>query len=46
MHRDDLLELIRDAGFTPVERDTRYNVLRVYDGPDRSRRDTPQPMPV
>ena len=46
MHRDDLLELIRDAGFVPVERDTRYNVLRVYDGPDPSRRDTPQPMPV
>jgi aminodeoxyfutalosine synthase len=46
MTRDDLLELIRDAGFTPVERDTRYRVLRVYDGPDPSRRDTPQPMPV
>jgi aminodeoxyfutalosine synthase len=46
MHRDDLLDLIRDAGFTPVERDTRYNVIRVFDGPDTGRRDVPQPMPV
>jgi aminodeoxyfutalosine synthase len=46
MHRDDLLEIIRDAGFTPVERDTKYNVIRVFDGPDHTRRDQPQPMPV
>jgi len=46
MHREDLLDLIRDAGFTPVERDTRYNVIRVFDGPDTGRRDVPQPMPV
>ena len=46
MHRDDLLDLIRDAGFTPVERNTRYNVIRVFDGPDAGRRDVPQPMPV
>ena len=31
--RDDLLDLIRDAGFTPVERNTRYEVIREYDGP-------------
>lgn len=31
--REDLLELIREAGFQPVERDTRYNVLREYAGP-------------
>jgi aminodeoxyfutalosine synthase len=31
--RDDLLQLIRDAGFTPVERNTRYQVLRSYPGP-------------
>jgi aminodeoxyfutalosine synthase len=31
--RDDLLDLIRDAGFRPVERNTRYQVLREYDGP-------------
>jgi aminodeoxyfutalosine synthase len=31
--RDDLLNLIRDAGFTPVERNTRYQVLRSYPGP-------------
>jgi len=30
MHRDDLLHLIWDAGFTPVERDTRYNVVKEY----------------
>jgi aminodeoxyfutalosine synthase len=46
MHRDDLLELIRDAGFTPVERDTQYNVIRVFDGPQAGRRDLPEPMPV
>ncbi|HVF18987.1 MAG TPA: aminofutalosine synthase MqnE [Mycobacteriales bacterium] len=33
MSRESLLELIRDAGFRPVERDTRYNVIREYDGP-------------
>lgn len=44
LHRDDLIELIRDAGFVPVERDTRYNVLRIYPGPDPHRRDVPQPM--
>ena len=44
MTRDDLLELIRDAGFRPVERNTRYEVLREYDGPDPDRRETPQPI--
>jgi aminodeoxyfutalosine synthase len=46
MHRDDLLELIRDAGFVPVERNTRYDVVRVYDGPVplAQRRAEPQPM--
>ncbi|MYS83280.1 aminofutalosine synthase MqnE [Embleya scabrispora] len=44
MTRDDLLELIRDAGFRPVERNTRYETLREYEGPDPARRDTPQPM--
>lgn len=46
MSRDDLLELIRDAGFTPVERNTRYEVIRTYDGPDPDRRETPQAMVV
>src|SRR3954463_5704229 len=46
MGREDLLELIRDAGFRPVERDTRYRVLREFDGPDPARRDSPQPMRV
>ncbi len=40
--REDLLALIRDAGFTPVERNTRYQVIKEYDGPDRHRRDVPQ----
>jgi aminodeoxyfutalosine synthase len=44
--REDLLELIRDAGFRPVERTTRYHVVREYDGPDPARRAVPQPMPV
>jgi len=46
MSREDLLELIRDAGFTPVERDTRYNVIREYDGPMplADRRAAPQPI--
>jgi len=44
MTREDLLAVIRDAGFTPVERNTRYEVIRVYDGPDRHRRDVPQPI--
>ena len=33
MTREDLLELIRDAGFPPVERNTRYEVVREYDPP-------------
>ena len=46
MSREDLLALIRDAGFTPAERDTRYNILRVFDGPVplAERRAEPQPM--
>jgi aminodeoxyfutalosine synthase len=31
MHREDLLNLIWDAGFQPVERNTRYEVVREYD---------------
>ena len=31
--RDDLLALIRDAGFRPVERNTRYEIIREYDEP-------------
>jgi aminodeoxyfutalosine synthase len=46
MTRDDLLQLIREAGFRPVERDTRYRVKREYDGPDPALRETPQPMRV
>lgn len=44
MGREDLLELIRDAGFTPVERDTRYQVITTYDPPEAGRRDSPQPI--
>ncbi len=48
MGREDLLELIRDAGFTPVERNTRYEVVREYDPPVAiaERRAQPQPMRV
>src|SRR5690606_31348850 len=28
LRREDLLELIRDAGFRPVERNTRYEIIR------------------
>jgi aminodeoxyfutalosine synthase len=44
MTRDDLLAVIRDAGFRPVERNTRYETLREYEGPDPARRDQPQPI--
>ncbi|MEZ0107182.1 aminodeoxyfutalosine synthase [Catenulispora sp. EB89] len=44
MTRDDLLELIRDAGFTPMERNTRYEVIREYEGPELNRREEPQLM--
>lgn len=33
MTRQDLLDLIWDAGFTPVERDTRYQVVQEYGPP-------------
>jgi aminodeoxyfutalosine synthase len=48
MTKDDLLTVIRDAGFTPVERSTRYEVLNTYDGPQSiaERRAVPQSMPV
>jgi aminodeoxyfutalosine synthase len=46
MSRESLLDLIRDAGFRPVERNTRYEVIGEFDGPDPARRDTPQPMRV
>ncbi len=44
MSREDLLQLIRDAGFRPVERNTRYEVVREYDPPPSlaERRGTPQ----
>ena len=44
MHRDDLLDLIRDAGFRPVERNTRYEIVREYDEPTSlaERRSEPQ----
>ena len=44
MTRDSLLDLIRDAGFTPVERNTRYEVVREFPGPDAERRESPQSM--
>jgi aminodeoxyfutalosine synthase len=35
MTRENLLDLIREAGFRPVERDTRYGTIREYPGPSR-----------
>jgi aminodeoxyfutalosine synthase len=46
MGREDLLDLIRSAGFKPMERNTRYEVIREFDGPDAARRETPQSMRV
>src|SRR3954469_7430805 len=44
MHRDDLLNVIWDAGFQPVERNTRYEIVREYDKPQSlaDRRSEPQ----
>ncbi|NUR64063.1 MAG: hypothetical protein HOV87_36200 [Catenulispora sp.] len=42
--RDDLVDLIRDSGFTPVERDGRYEVVAEYEGPDPMLREEPQLM--
>jgi aminodeoxyfutalosine synthase len=46
MTREDLLTVIRDAGFRPVERNTRYEVIREFDGPVplAERRAEPQPI--
>ncbi|HVF05554.1 MAG TPA: aminofutalosine synthase MqnE [Frankiaceae bacterium] len=46
MTREDLLDVIRDANFTPVERNTRYEVIREFDGPVplAARRAEPQPI--
>lgn len=44
--RDELVELIRDAGFRPVERTAGYGTVHAYDGPDPDRREAPQPMRV
>lgn len=44
--REDLLDLIRDAGFRPVERNTRYEIINEYGGPEPDLRESPQPMRV
>ncbi len=44
--REDLLDLITDTGFRPVQRDARHGELRSFPGPDPQRRETPQPMRV
>ncbi len=33
--REELLKLIREAGRVPVERDTLYNIIRIYDMEDK-----------
>src|SRR6201991_3028115 len=44
MHREDLLNLIWDAGFQPVERNTRYDIVKEYPKPQSlaDRRSEPQ----
>jgi 2-iminoacetate synthase ThiH len=42
MTREDLLDLIREAGFRPLERGTRYETLREYDGSDATRGTVPR----
>lgn len=32
---NDMLSMIREAGFEPAQRDTLYNILRTYEGEDR-----------
>jgi aminodeoxyfutalosine synthase len=46
MTREDLLDLIRDAGFTPAERNTQYEIVKEHDAPVplAERRREPQPM--
>lgn len=46
MTREDLLEIIRDAGFTPCERNTQYDIVKEYDRPVplTERRAEPQPI--
>jgi aminodeoxyfutalosine synthase len=44
LHRDELVDLIHDAGFRPVERDGRYTTVREYPPPPSlaERRSIPQ----
>lgn len=44
MGRENLLELIRDAGYQPIERNTHYDIVREYDPPESlaERRADPQ----
>jgi len=42
MSEGDIHALIRDAGYTPAKRDTRYNLLRVFEDPSQS----PAPAPI
>jgi aminodeoxyfutalosine synthase len=41
---DEVVELVQDAGFRPVQHDGTYTVVREFDGPDPARRDQPQAM--
>src|SRR4029450_6252269 len=46
MHREDLLHLIWDAGFRPVERNTRYQIVREYDAPPSLAELRAEPVPA
>ncbi|WP_151772503.1 hypothetical protein [Streptomyces abyssomicinicus] len=41
---DEVVELVQDAGFRPVQHDGAYTAVREFDGPDPARRDEPQAM--
>jgi cyclic dehypoxanthinyl futalosine synthase len=46
MSERDLHHLIRDAGYIPVKRDTRYNILKVFERPEDLPELPPLPSPV
>ncbi|MNH44370.1 hypothetical protein D3C79_1065190 [compost metagenome] len=36
---DSILQLIRETGNTPAQRNTRYDILRMFDGSQQAERD-------
>lgn len=47
VNKEEAIRLIRGAGRTPAQRNTKYEILHVYDGQDRAGRDLPaDPIPA